>query len=62
MDKSKRRCIIKDQRDLNYEEFLNKTQNEPSREELNNTEKVLCKASVSKKHQKPLNNFNYKPF
>lgn len=51
-----------DQRDLNYEEFLNQTQNEPNEEELNNMEKVLCKAIVLKNNQKPLNNFNYKPF
>lgn len=53
---------MKDQRDLNYEEFLNQTQNEPNEEELNNMEKVLCKAIVLKNNQKALNNFNYKPF
>lgn len=53
---------MKDHRDLNNEEFLNQTQKEPSDEELNNMEKVLCKASVLKNYQQPLNNFNYKPF
>lgn len=53
---------MKDDRDLNYEEFLNQTQKEPRGDEINNMEKVLCKSVVLKNHQKPLNNFNYKPF
>lgn len=53
---------MKNNRDLNYEKFLNQTQKEPSEEELNDMEKVLCKATVLKSNQKPLNNFNYKPF
>lgn len=53
---------MKSNRDLNYEEFLNQTKKEPSEEELNNMEKVLCKARVLKNFKKPLNNFNYMPF
>lgn len=52
---------MKNKRDLNYEEYLNQTQTEPSEEELNNMEKVLCKATILKNNQKPLNNFNYTP-
>lgn len=53
---------MKNHKDLNYEKYLDQTQKEPSEEELNNMEKVLCKANVLKNYQKPLNNFNYKPF
>lgn len=62
MDKFQRRCILKDNRDLNYEEFLNQTQKEPNEKKLRDMEKVLCKATILKCYQKPLNNFDYKPF
>ena len=53
---------MKDNRDLNYEEYLNQTQKEPSEEELNNMEKVLYKATIFKNYKSPINNLNYKPF
>lgn len=51
---------MKDKKDLGYEEYLNQTQKEPSEDEMNNMEKVFCKAIVLKNHQKPLNNLDYK--
>lgn len=53
---------MKDNRDLNYEEYLEQTQKEPNEEELNQMEKVLCKATILKNYKSPLNNLNYKPF
>lgn len=53
---------MNDEKDLGYEEYLNQMQKEPNEEELNNRERVLCKARVLKNFKKPLNNFNYKPF
>lgn len=53
---------MKNNRDLNYEEYLNQTKKEPSEKELNQMEKVLSISTILKNYKSPLNNLNYKPF
>lgn len=47
--------------DLAYQEYLKITHKEPTEDELNDMEKVFCKATIIKDHKKPLNNLDYQP-
>lgn len=53
---------MKVNKDLDYDEYLSKTQKEPRGNELNDMEKVFCKTSVVKSSKKPLNNPYYQPY
>ncbi len=52
---------MKGEKDLGYEEHLNKTQKEPSKDELKDMEKAFCKTSLLKSDQQSLNNPYYHP-
>jgi hypothetical protein len=49
--------------DLSYAEFLKQNNPEPTGDELDDMEKVFCKAKVLKTHNHlhPLNNLYYQP-
>ena len=51
------------EQDLSYSEYLKETNPPLSSDELDDMEKVYCKARILKpnKHLHPLNNLNYQP-
>ena len=46
---------------LSYEEWLKIHKPEPTNDELNDMEKVFCKATILKSNSYPHNNYNYQP-